>query len=136
MEESEEPGRILRTEGWYDPGMFAEVKTVDDFASTLGVPKKTIALVIPTNEACKCQDCPFSAVQSNHGYCVAHLKTWYPRANKRGGNWHGPDFLCSTSGKYRDCDCDMPSCKSAGSFPKQGAMYVHVGGWETVFKTP
>ena len=49
--------------------------SADDFAATLGVPKKSIALVLPTNDQCKSMNCPFNAIISNGGHCPAHEKT-------------------------------------------------------------
>ena len=47
-----DPGRSTRTMPHYDPGMFSDVKSVDDFAAVLQVPKESIALIIPRDKKC------------------------------------------------------------------------------------
>ena len=118
--------------------MFTGINIVDKFAATLSVsvPHKTIALIVPTDDGCRSEDCPLNAVKGNYGFCPAHQRTWYPPANERGGDWHGPEFLRSISGHFRVCDCDAVSCKSAGYFPMQGTLYVPVAGRETAINTP
>ena len=111
--------------GHYDPGMFKHVQTVDEFASVLDVPKKSIALIVPSGDKCKYDECPFDSIRGNYGYCPAHRQTWYPRENQRGADMHGPDFLRSVSGHLRVCECDDVVCKAVGYFPHQAAIYVH-----------
>ena len=130
------PGLTSRSKGWYDPGMFAGVTSVKKNASTLEVPSKTISLIVPTNEQCKSDDCPFNDILGNSGFCPTHQRTWYPLKNNRGEDWHGQEFLCSISGCNRSCSCNMLTCKSAGYFLIQDALYVTKGGRDTVLKTP
>eukprot|EP00581_Thalassiosira_minuscula_P013688 CAMPEP_0183727924 /NCGR_PEP_ID=MMETSP0737-20130205/26753_1 /TAXON_ID=385413 /ORGANISM="Thalassiosira miniscula, Strain CCMP1093" /LENGTH=372 /DNA_ID=CAMNT_0025959691 /DNA_START=159 /DNA_END=1274 /DNA_ORIENTATION=+ len=136
MDISEEPGRTARTPGHYDPGMFGCVQGVDDFAYTLQVPKKSIALVVPSNDRCKSKECPFNAILGNRGFCPAHCRSWYPLVGTRGEDLCGPDFLRYVNDKLRDCDCDQASCKKAGYFPRQAALYIPADGMDVVLGTP
>jgi hypothetical protein len=61
----------LKSKG-YDPGIFDHVLSVKDFAEALGVPEKTIPLIIPLTEGCKNTECPFNAIASNNGFCPVH----------------------------------------------------------------
>ena len=127
-----EPGRVSRTTGHYDPGMLAGVNSVEEFAHTLKVPEQSIALIIPTNDNCKIEECPFNAIANNEGCCPLHKRTWYPLLTQRGNKLLGPEFLRGTSGKLRVCDCKQKACKAAGYFPNQGALYISSSGHETL----
>ena len=96
------PGLTSRSRGWYEPGMFAGVTSCEKFSSALEVPSKTISLIVPTNEQCKSEDCPFNAIVGNAGFCPVHSKAWYPLKNHSGEDWHGPEFLRLISGHNRD----------------------------------
>ena len=56
--------------GGYTPGMFANVRTSDDFSKVLGMPKDSISLVQPTNEIYKSKDCLVNAILGNGGRCI------------------------------------------------------------------
>ncbi len=121
------PNRVIRPKGQnYDPGMLNDVKSEEDFARILGVPKETIALIVPCNKQCASDDCPFVAIEGNTGFCPIHRKSWYPKRGKldaRGTDWHGPSYLrFATQG--RGCDCNQQFCIDAGYFPGQGALEV------------
>lgn len=131
-----ERGRTSRTPGHYDPGMFAGVETVEQFAQTLEVPQKSIPLIASTGEGCKEEGCPFNSIKSNQGYCPAHKRCWYPLKGKRGEDLHGPDFTRWANDGRRGCDCNQVSCKSAGYFPLQDALYVPVAGISVAMATP
>lgn len=119
----------------YSPGMFASVNTSKEFAHLLGVPEKSISLVVPTNTPCRSNGCPFNAIQRNNGHCPVHRRTWYPLLSSRGGDLHGLDFLHADKW-YHDCSCNDESCTSAGYFPKQGAIYIPASGRSTVIGSP
>mmetsp|Transcript_29333 Transcript_29333/g.61840 ORF Transcript_29333/g.61840 Transcript_29333/m.61840 type:complete len:425 (+) Transcript_29333:99-1373(+) len=130
-----ETGRVTRPRGHYSPGMFAGVKSVEDFAAVLRVPLKAIPLVVPKDKPCRSKGCPHNAIEGNSNYCPAHQRSWYPLRHTRGGHLFGPEFL-RFNGKFRSCSCDLPSCKSAGYFPGQDALYIPSTGVETVLNTP
>jgi hypothetical protein len=56
----------------YDPGIFHCVLTVADLAEVLGVPEKSIPLIVPLDENCKSEECPFNAVRAKNGFCPFH----------------------------------------------------------------
>jgi hypothetical protein len=114
MKDAEEPGHDQHPKGGYTKGMFSGVHTPDDFADTIGVPRKAIRLVRPQNDRCKSRGCLFNAISNNGGRCPAHQRSWYPLSNGRGGNLHGPDFLRPQTNGHRACDCDQKACFSAG----------------------
>jgi len=121
----------------YTTGMFANIKTTDEFAILLGVPKKSIPLVVPTNKHCKSHGCPFNAIRRNGGHCPAHERRWYPLLDDRGGGLFGPEFLHDLSStRYIDCSCSDLVCKSAGYFPNQSAIYIPKDGNDIVKNTP
>eukprot|EP00581_Thalassiosira_minuscula_P008747 CAMPEP_0183707762 /NCGR_PEP_ID=MMETSP0737-20130205/4240_1 /TAXON_ID=385413 /ORGANISM="Thalassiosira miniscula, Strain CCMP1093" /LENGTH=425 /DNA_ID=CAMNT_0025935491 /DNA_START=140 /DNA_END=1417 /DNA_ORIENTATION=+ len=130
-----ERSRDIRPKGRYSPGMFAGVKSVEDFASLLHVPLKAIPYIVPKDTPCLSKGCPHNALYRNNDSCPAHQRAWYPLRHKRGGDLLGPEFF-RFKGKFRCCDCDMPSCKSAGYFPGQDCLYIPVTGAETVLNTP
>ncbi len=110
----------------YDPGMFSDVKSEDDFADVLGVPKETIALIVPCNKQCASDECPFVAIEGNGGFCPIHCKSWYPnrdKRNARGKDWHGPSFL-RFANQGRVCSCKQKACFDAGYFPGQQPLEV------------
>jgi len=137
MKDAEEPGHDQHPKGGYTKGMFSGVHTPDDFADTIGVPRKAIRLVRPQNDRCKSRGCLFNAISNNGGHCPAHQRSWYPLSNGRGGNLHGPDFLRPQTNGHRACDCDQKACFSAGYFPsREGAIHIPAAGLETVRSTP
>jgi hypothetical protein len=110
----------------YDPGMFHEVESEDDFARVLGVPKETIKLIVPCNKQCASDECPFVAIEGNREFCPVHRKGWYPKRDNRdarGIDWHGPSYL-RWAKQGRVCDCGQQACIDAGYFPGQSAMEV------------
>ena len=116
------------------PGMFAEVQSINDFARTLGVPEKFIALVTSKDSSFyNSKNCPHNAIERNGGYCPAHKRGLYPLKNSRGEDMHRPEFLCNN---HRDCDCDQDSCKAAGYFHFQGALCILTARYDTVVNTP
>ena len=91
-----ERGHSERTVGGYSYGMFADVTSVEGFAEVLGVPFKSIPLIIPTDRCCRVANCPFDAVEGNQDKCPAHSQSWYPLETARGGLLLGPEFLRSS----------------------------------------
>ena len=132
-----EPGRDEYTKGGYEQGMFAEVRSVQDFGRVLQIPLAAIPLVSPSDKLCRSAGCPFNAIENNTGFCPAHKRTWYSLRNNRGGDLYGPEFLRSAVVKgSTDCHCNSKACKSAGYFPGQGAFYIPAQGHSTVIGTP
>lgn len=117
------------------PGMFRGVKSADDFANVLHVPKKSIPLVVPDDAPCRSDGCRFLAIKNNGGHCPAHQRSWYPLLNTRGGDLLGPEFLRSNC-PSASCDCVVAACKSAGYFPLQGPLHIPAAGHETAMKSP
>ena len=74
-----EDGNTLQ--GSYTVGMFRDVTSVGEFAATLGVPIKSIALIEPTNHLCTHRGCKFNAIKRNHVFCPAHKRGWYALLN-------------------------------------------------------
>ena len=94
--EDKEPGRTSRTKPHYDPGMFFNVQSVSDFAAILGVPRDSIALIVPMMDTvCRTttMTCPFNAIIGNGEYCPIHSHQWYPLKHERGGRLLGTEFL-------------------------------------------
>ena len=80
--------------------MLAGVNSVEEFAHTLKVPEQSIALIIPTNDNCKIEECPFNAIANNEGCCPFHKRT--PLLKQQGNEFLRPEFLRGgTSGKLR-----------------------------------
>lgn len=125
MDDDNEPGAEEHPKGGYTPGMFASVKSSDDFARILGVPKKSIGLIVPTTHECKSKGCQFNAIDRNGGHCPAHERTWYPLKGMRGSKLHGVEFLRPmSSGVPKECQCNKRTCLDAGYFPGQDAIYI------------
>ena len=127
-----DPGRSSRTSPHYDPGIFSNVKSVDDFAAVLQVPKESISLIIPTTKKCIYKatfECPFHAIAHNNGYCAIHSRSWYPLIDERGSSLI-PQFMKGKSKKV--CDCNLSSCRVAGYFPNQEPIYIRKSGISTV----
>ena len=133
----DEPGLTAYTKvnNGYMRGMFEGVKSVDNFAALLGVPKQSIPLVVPLNIPCKVDGCPFAAIERNGHHCPAHQRSWYPLQHHRGSAMLGPEFLRSED-YLSNCDCNIPACKEAGYFPGQDPIYINAVGRETVASTP
>ena len=130
-------GVCSRAKGYYEKGMFDGVRSVEDFAAKLQVPVKAIPLVVPKDTPCRSKGCPHNAINGNGDHCPCHQRTWYPLKNQRGGDLWGNEFLRSSStGGLRTCDCNVPSCKAAGYFPGQGAIYIPSQGIEACINTP
>ena len=111
MDDDNEPGAEEHPKGGYTPGMFASVKSSDDFARILGVPKKSIGLIVPTTHECKSKGCQFNAIDRNGGHCPAHERTWYPLKGMRGSKLHGVEFLRPmSSGVPKECQCNKRTC--------------------------
>jgi hypothetical protein len=119
--------------GGYTPGMFGGITTVEEFATTLGVPREAINYVLPTNKKCKHANCKFNAIESNDGHCPVHKRAWYPLLGKKGGDLLGVEFFRFISGDYTNCMCIQDDCKSAGYYPKQDALYISTDGYDEVF---
>ena len=134
MERTTTPKRTAPPRGGeYQPGIFHHVTSVSDFAEALGVEERTINLIVPTNEACNKEDCPFNAIEANRGFCALHCQIWYPKTGGRGGAMYGPSFLRHNNANYKRCYCDLPKCHAAGYFPSQGAVKIPLGMRPTVF---
>ena len=129
------PGHLSYPQGGYSPSMFAGIQFVNYFASTLGAPKQSIALVIPKDCICKSRNCLHNAIESNKNLCPAHKRVWCPLKDTHGKNMHGPEFFCS-SGRHYACDYNLDLCKSASYFPLQYASYVPTAGYKTVMMIP
>lgn len=121
----------------YDAGMFSDVLSEEDFARKLGVPKETIALIVPCNKQCESDECPFVAIEGNGGYCPIHCKGWFPNRDNRdtrGTDWHGPSYL-RFANPGRVCSCKQQSCIDAGYFPRQQPLEVPKEKREYVINT-
>ena len=130
-----EPGRRKYPTGGYTVGMFRDVTSVGEFAATLGVPIKSIALIEPTNHLCTHKGCKFNAIKRNHDFCPAHRRGWFALLNHRGEALNGPEFLRQDG--VRDCSCNEATCSSAGYYPgRQHALYICTSGLETVANAP
>lgn len=137
MSDVSEAGRDAYPKGGYVPGMFADVKSVDDFAALLGVPRDSIALVTPKMQPCKSDGCPFNAIARNGDRCPAHQRSWYPLSDHRGGDLLGPEFLRPLgTPRHRTCDCNQQACLSTGYFLSQDALYIPKSGFLTASKSP
>ena len=117
--------------------MFKNVKSADEFAAVLKVPRKAIAIVLvePISSICKSTKCRFPAIKRNRNHCPCHKKCWYPLLSERSGLMLGPKFLRPV-GRFRDCDCDMKACKAAGYFPAPGAIFVPKACHDVACNTP
>ncbi|KAL7534641.1 hypothetical protein ACHAXR_006013 [Thalassiosira sp. AJA248-18] len=130
-------GRAEYPRGYYFPGMFKDVDSVDAFANILGVPAAAIPLIIPTDTPCKSKDCPHNAIMGNGNHCPAHRRSWYPLLKDLGSDLVAPEFLrWHMKKKFRGCDCSNSSCYSTGYFPNQEPFYISTTGFPTLLKTP
>jgi hypothetical protein len=106
--------------------MFKDVSSINDFARVLGVPTAAVSLIVPRDGVtCRSNGCTFQAIEGNNDYCPAHQRSWYPLAGDRGCDLLGPAFMrFSHKGRHRQCDCTSTTCKAAGYFPGQDALYI------------
>ena len=131
--------RKQRPSGVYEPGMFCHVTSVCDFAQALRVPVSAISLIVVKERvSCKAAGgCPFKAIKGNYDRCPAHGRNWYPLETDRGCDMIAPEFMrFSFDGRHRSCDCSQTTCRAAGYFPGQDALFVKGKGREVVLATP